>query len=157
MMAPAPPKIVRYYRDQRGNIARLGLISLVSAQFQAVALVLVVPLAQSIARGHDRYRGRLGPVRFDTTTGELALLAAGAIVVAAALDFWIAWARSKVMAAWELDRREQVIAEFLHADYPTQAGERLGTLGTLTAYVNRGSSALGAIVNGVEAALTILM
>jgi ABC-type multidrug transport system fused ATPase/permease subunit len=154
-MGVAPVNAVRYFRDQFGNIARLGLLSLVSAQFQAAALVLVVPLAQAIASGRERYDEQLGPIHFSASTESLAAFAAVAIVVAGVLDVTIAWVRSKVMASWELSRREQVISQFLRSDYPTQAGERLGTLGTLTGYVNRGSTALGAIINGVEAIVAI--
>jgi ABC-type multidrug transport system fused ATPase/permease subunit len=154
-MAGKTLSVPRYYRDQAPNIVRLGVLSLVSAQAQAAALVLVVPLAQSIAKNRDTYAGRLGPVHFSSSTTTLALFAAVAIVVAGITDISIAWVRSRVMSTWELGRREQVIAEFLKSDYPTQAGERLGTLGLLTGYVNRGSAALGAIVNGLEAVVTI--
>jgi ABC-type multidrug transport system fused ATPase/permease subunit len=156
-MGAAPVNAVGYFRDQFGNITRLGLLSLVSAQFQAAALVLVVPLAQAIASNRDHFDEHLGPIEFSASTGTLAALAAGAIVVAGVLDITIAWVRSKVMARWELSRREQVISQFLRSDYPTQAGERLGTLGTLTGYVNRGSTALGAIINGVEAVVAIVL
>jgi ABC-type multidrug transport system fused ATPase/permease subunit len=148
-------RAIPYYRDQLGGISRLGVLALFSAQFQAAALVLVVPLATATANGESEFHGELGPITLTASTGTVALLAAGAILAAATLDISISWFRSRMMARWELSRREQVIAEFLRADYATQAGERLGTLGTLTGYVNRGSAALGAVVNAVTAALTV--
>jgi ABC-type multidrug transport system fused ATPase/permease subunit len=148
-------KLLRYYRDQWGKIAGLGLLSLVSAQFQAAALILVVPLATTIAEGEERFEGNLGALHFSSDTETLALLAGALIVGAAVFDISIGWIRARVMTSWEFHRRELVINEYLHADYPTQAGERLSTLGTLTAYVNRGTAALGAIANAVSAVLAI--
>ncbi len=145
----------RYFRDQRGSIVRLGVVALVSAQFQAVSLIIIVPLAKAIADNQSSYSGRLGPVSLTAGAGELAGLAALAVVVAAILDLWIAWERARVMAQWEFGVREHVISKYLTADYPTQTLERQGTLGTLTTYVNRGSSALGSLVNALEAVITI--
>jgi ATP-binding cassette, subfamily B, bacterial len=148
---------IRYFRDQRGALFFLGLLSAMSAFFQGTALVLIVPLAKAISTGTHRYKGSIAGIHFDVGTEGLALMAAIAILAAAALDVTIAWTRARVMTRWEFQRREAVVNEFLRADYATQAGERLGTLGTLTGYVNRGSSALGSIVNGLEAFLTILI
>src|SRR4051794_18383746 len=147
----------RYYRDQMRNILGLGVLSLLSANFQTAALVLVVPLATAISKGEGRFTGRLGPLKVSTTTSKLAILAATAIVVAAVIDISASWARSRAMSKWEYVHRELVIGECLNAGYPTQAAERLGTLGTLTSYINRSSAALGAIINGLGSGLSILI
>jgi ABC-type multidrug transport system fused ATPase/permease subunit len=153
--ATNPIRFLPYYRGQWGKLARIGVVASLSAAMQAATLVLLVPLANAIANEDDVYRDSLGPLHVNLTVYELAALAAGAIICAFALDIWISWSRSRLMSGWEFSQREQVIGEFLHADYATQAAERLGTLGTLTGYVNRGSSALGAIVNAMEATVTI--
>jgi ABC-type multidrug transport system fused ATPase/permease subunit len=150
-------KAVEYFRDERGRIAALGLLSLFSAQFQAAALILVALLAKTIASGHHHYEGHLGPFDLSLGTATLSALTAGAILAAAVLDTWIAWWMSKIMARWELDKREELIAAYLHSDYATQAAERLGTLSTLLGYAVRGSTALGTIINALEAAITILI
>ncbi len=148
---------MRYFRDQRGALSVLGVLSLLSAVFQVSALVLIVPLAKTISDQAHRYRGSLDGLHFDVGTGTLAIMAAAAVVAAAIVDLAISWTRARVMTRWEFERREAVVSEYLHADYATQASERLGTLGLLTSYVNRGSSALGSIANGLEAFLTILI
>jgi ABC-type multidrug transport system fused ATPase/permease subunit len=145
----------KYYRAEVHNIVWLGFVSLVSALFQTAALVLVVGLADAVSRGEHRYHGRLVLLRVDATIETLATVAAVSILCAAVLDIYMSWGRSRVMSKWEYRHRELVIGEYLGADYPTQATERLGTLGTLTSYVNRSSSALGAIVSGIGAALSI--
>jgi ABC-type multidrug transport system fused ATPase/permease subunit len=145
----------KYYRSEVHNIVWLGCLSVVSALFQTAALVLVVGLADAVSRGEHRYHGRLVLLRVDATTTKLAVVAAAAILVAAILDSYAAWARSKIMARWEYRHRELVVGEYLRTDYPTQSAERLGTLGTLTSYVNRSSAALGAIINGLGSLLSI--
>ncbi|HUI47970.1 MAG TPA: ABC transporter ATP-binding protein [Acidimicrobiia bacterium] len=150
-------KTLRYFRDQFGGIAWLGVLSLISAQFQAAALILIVPLGNAIAEGKRRYHGHLGPIQIHSSTGHIAMVAAGAVLVAATLDIWSAWDRSRIMTKWEYRLREQTVAEFLGSDYETQAAERLGTLGTLSGYVTRGTTALGALVSGLSAGVTILV
>ena len=156
-MAAKPVKALAYFRSQTRSVVGLGVLSAVSAQFQTAAVVFVVPLVHALAAGDDQYRGEVGPIQLRSSPGTLAALAAAAIVVAAILDTSIAWMRSKVLARWEFGAREEVIQEFLRADYPTQATERLGTLGMLSGYVNRSSTALGSIVNAVGALLTVLV
>jgi ABC-type multidrug transport system fused ATPase/permease subunit len=145
----------KYYRAELRNILWLGGLSVVSALFQTAALVLVVGLADAVSRGEHRYHGRLVLLRVDSTTTKLAIVAALAILVAAIIDSYSAWARSQVMAKWEYRHRELIVGEYLRTDYPTQAAERLGTLGALTSYVNRSSAALGAIINGLGAIASI--
>jgi ABC-type multidrug transport system fused ATPase/permease subunit len=147
----------RYYRSERYNVVWLGFLSLVSAICQATALVLVVGLADAVSRGKDRYVGGRFLSHISGTTTQLAVIAAASILVAAVLDIYSAWKRSRIMAKWEFNRREEVIAEYLGADYKTQAVERLGTLSTLTAYINRSSGALGSIINAVSSFLSIMI
>jgi ATP-binding cassette subfamily B protein len=148
-------RTVGYYRDQWGRIARLGFLSVLSAQCQTIALVMVIPLAKAVASPDEPITRKVGPLSIPKDPTTLAIVAAIAIVVAAVLDIATSWARSHMMSSWEYARREQVIGEYLRADYSTQAAERLGTLGTLTGYVGRSSATLGAIVNGLGSALTI--
>jgi ATP-binding cassette subfamily B protein len=156
-MAVARVNPSRYFRSELGRLVRLGFCSLLSAYCQLMAVVLIVPLAQTIAKGDKRFEHKLGLFKLSATPTALALLAAGAIVTAGLLDTWIAWARATMMARWELARREEIIVEYMSADYPTQASERLGTLATLLGYAAAGSNALGATVSALDSSLTILI
>jgi hypothetical protein len=145
----------KYFSDQRGNITKLGLLAIVSGAFQTATLVLIVPLATAISKGEHSYNHQIGPIDIHASTGQLIAVALITVAVAAVVDIWIAWVRSHIVTRWELLRREEIIQEYLHSDYQTQAGERLGTLSTLVGYANRGAAALGNITNGLEAVLTI--
>jgi len=148
---------LRHYRDQRRNIATIAGLQLFSAYFQTTALVLIIPLVNNVAKHENTFQGHIGPIDISASTATLGLLATGSIIAAAILDVLTSFWRSRVMAKWEYARREAVIGEYLATDYATQAAERLGTLGTLTTYVNRGSVAFGSLMNGLGSALTILI
>ena len=157
---PAKPVKVRsvaYFRDRAAPLTWLAVLSLGSGVAQTASLILIVPLAEIISKGQKHFNHDLGPLHMSLGVGSLAALAAVATVVAAVLDISIAWGRAAMMSRWEYERRDMLIKEFLRADHATQSGERLGSLATLITYVNRGTNSLGAIVNAVEAAITILI
>src|SRR5262245_50370147 len=108
-----------------GKIFGLGVVAAASPQFQAAALVLVVFLAKALAKNDTTVSGDLGPFHFETTASTLTALAAISIVIAAILDTALTWVRSKIVTGWDFEHREQVINEYLDADYATQAAERL--------------------------------
>jgi ATP-binding cassette subfamily B protein len=148
---------LRHYRDQTRKITSIAVLQLASAYCQTMALVLVIPLVKNVANSVDEFEGKIGPLHISASTGQLAILATGSIIAAGIFDVWTSSARSRAMAKWEYARREKVIGEYLATDYATQAAERLGTLGTLTTYVNRGSVALGSLMNALGSALTIVI
>jgi hypothetical protein len=123
---------LRFFRDRAGALTFLGILSLVSAIFQAIALMLVVPLAGAVDSKSHEWQKNIAGLHIVVSTEMLALLAAGAIVAAAIFDITISWFRARLMTDWDYENREAVVAEYLNTDYPTQAAERLGTLGLLT-------------------------
>ena len=155
-LAKSRIRVTEYYRDSAGKIIRLGLIATVSAQCQALALVLVVLLGRAFQANHTYYHGSVAGVPVDLTTMQLTGLAILMLVVASILDAIIGWMKSTMITSWDFVHREEVVNEYLQADFATQSAERLGTLGLITGYVQRGSSMLGAITGGLVAALTLL-
>ena len=156
-VSPALIKASRYFRDQSGKLAALGLLSFVSGYFQASTFVLIVPLATTISSEKHHFSRKLGPIKISASTARSHCLPRSSIVAAALLDTVVRVVPGEMVAQWELRRREEVIDEYLRAEYPIQAAERLGTLTTLLGYATGGSVALGAIVDALEAALTIVI
>jgi ABC-type multidrug transport system fused ATPase/permease subunit len=148
---------VTYFRDRAAPITWLGVLAIVSGIFQAATLVLVVPLAELISKGQHHFDQELGPLHISLGIGALAGAAAACTVAAGVIDISIAWIRARIMTGWEYERRDLLFADFLRADHETQSAERLGSLATLVSYVARGTNSLGAIVNGIEAAITIVI
>jgi len=149
-------RVTEYYRDSAGKILRLGLIATVSAQCQALALVLVVLLTRAFTGKRTYYHGSVAGVKINLTTMQLTGLAILMLIVASILDTIVGWIKSKMITTWDFVHREEVVNEYLQADFATQSAERLGTLGLITGYVQRGSSMLGAITGGLVSALTLL-
>ena len=141
----------------RAKIVALGLVAGLSAQFQAAALVIVVMLGKSLAGGHRRYEGNLGPLRLHISNLRLIAFGMVAVVAAGVLDTTVSWFKSRMTTSWDFVHREQVIHEYLHADFQTQSAERLGTLALITGYVQRGASLLGAIAGGIMSGLSLLV
>jgi ATP-binding cassette, subfamily B, bacterial len=150
-------KVFAYFRDVRAKIVVIGLVAGLSAQFQAAALVIVVMLGKSLAGGHRRYVGNLGPLHLQVSNLRLIAYGMVAVVAAGVLDTGVSWVKSKMTTGWDFAHREQVIQEYLHADFATQSAERLGTLALITGYVQRGASLLGAIAGGIMSALSLLV
>jgi len=155
-MARSRIRVSRYYRDSAGKIIGIGVIATVSAQCQAIALVIVVLLGRAFQDNHKIYTGSVAGFSFKISTLRLTWLAMVAIVIAAILDTIIGWMKSKMMTTWDFVHREEVVNEYLQADFATQSAERLGTLGLITGYVQRGSSMLGAISGGIVSGLTLI-
>jgi ABC-type multidrug transport system fused ATPase/permease subunit len=146
-----------YFRDMLGKIVAVGLVAVISAQFQAAALVLVVLIGKAIATGHHRFTGGIGPLHLDVATNTLMVLCTIAICVAAILDSALAWVRSKINSKWDFEHREGIVAEYMQADYATQSAERLGTLSMITSYVTRAAGVLGALTTAFVASITLTM
>jgi ATP-binding cassette, subfamily B, bacterial len=155
---PVHVKVRDYYRDMYGKIAGIGVLAGVSAQFQAATLVLVVLLGKTMASSSNNhhYVGSIGPFHVDLSAGRMTSLAAIAVVISAVLDTVIGWVKTKMTTHWDFVHREQVVAEYLQADYATQASERMGTLSIITGYVSRGTGLLGALMSGVVNALCLV-
>src|SRR5262245_49552297 len=87
-----------HFRAERGAIAKVALASLLGAQFEALSLVLLVPLAKLIAAGDSSYRGKLGPFTLDLGANELAVLIAASVVFAALASVFVAWRGARIAA-----------------------------------------------------------
>jgi ABC-type multidrug transport system fused ATPase/permease subunit len=148
-------RVPEYYRDVRGKIIGLGVLAGISAQLQAFTIIGVVLLAKSLASKHHHFDGTIGHVHVRMENETLIELAAVALLAAFILTMTTTWIKSKMVTNWDFEHREQVINEYLHADYATQSAERLGTLGLLTGYVQRGSTLLSALAGGLMSGISL--
>jgi ABC-type multidrug transport system fused ATPase/permease subunit len=154
MIAPRIRSLSRF-SDHRRWFVGYVFVSLVSAQCEAAAIIVLIALAKAVAGGENHFVGSVGPIALDVSTTRLGFFSGAAVLAALLLNLFLAWSRSRVMASWELAQRIAVIDDYWRADYPTQASERLGTLGTLSLYTSRGGAALGATAVAVNAGLTM--
>jgi ABC-type multidrug transport system fused ATPase/permease subunit len=146
---------LRRFSDYRRWFVGYTAVSLVSAQCEAAAIIVLIALAKAVAGSESNFVGSVGPFTLNVSTAQLGLVAGAGVLAALLLNLFLAWSRSRVMASWELSQRIAVIDDYWRADYATQASERLGTLGTLALYTSRGGAALGSIAVALNAGLTM--
>jgi ABC-type multidrug transport system fused ATPase/permease subunit len=151
-----PVNVIRYFHGMISKVTILAILGGVTAQFQALGLVLVVILAKTLATNREHYHVHLGPLNVRLSVSEIIALAIFTFLASAVLDTIIAWLRTKILTKWDYDRRETVVREYLEADYPVQSSERLGTLAIITGYVQRVATILGSIATLVISTIKLL-
>jgi ABC-type multidrug transport system fused ATPase/permease subunit len=144
-----------YFGDMRAKIIGVGVLAGISAQLQATALIIVVLLGKSLANNHHKFNGSIGPLTIHMENTRLVQLGVVALIAAFCLNTIVTWIKTRMTTGWDYVHREQVINEYLKADYPTQSTERLGTLGLITGYVQRGANMLGALTGGFMSAVSL--
>ncbi|MBI2706458.1 MAG: ABC transporter ATP-binding protein [Actinobacteria bacterium] len=147
--------MLRYFRSERWNIAGLSVLGLVVAQVEALALVLLVPLAQSIAESKEQVSRKVGPMSFTGGISSLFALALGFMVLALIGNVVSSWWSARLVTSWEEKRRAQALRAYMDADYPTQRAERAGTLQSVSAYIQAGGRSLSSLVSALQAGLSV--
>jgi ABC-type multidrug transport system fused ATPase/permease subunit len=115
----------------------------------------VVLLAKSLAGGHHHFVGTIGHVHIRMENMRIVEFGAIALAIAFLLTTATTWIKSRMVTDWDYVHREQVINEYLQADYPTQSAERLGTLGLITGYVQRASTLLSGLAGGLMSLISV--
>ena len=146
-----------FLRPVRKKLGVIAVLSALGAQFEAAALVMVVPIAQALSEGKTTYEGDVGPFDLSFTLRSAAAISVGALVVAALLNIAISYARARYMSEFEREQRDQLFADFMAADWEVQASERSGRLHTLSVYTARAGALFGAVMNGIKSALSMLL
>jgi ATP-binding cassette, subfamily B, bacterial len=146
-----------FVKPLRGKLVLIAVLSAVGAQFEAFALVLVVPVAQALSEGKDRFEGELGP--FDLSIGlrNAALLSTMAIVAAAIVNILTSYLRARFITDFERTERDRLFEDFMGADWQVQAAERKGRIHTLSTYTQRCALLLGAVMGGIKGGLSLLL
>lgn len=149
---------LRHYRDQRATFALIAALSLVGVGFEAVLLVVLVPLAQAISGVADPTIA-LGPFDLSArSTGELLLVALGAIVVVTAVQLAVVWLSARAAAEWQHTWRHRVFRAFLDADWEVQSRDRDGKLVAITGInIYQGAAGLTSIASGLTAVMGLVV
>lgn len=146
-----------FLRPVRGKLVVIAVLSAIGAQFEAAALVMVVPIAQALSEGKQTYEGAFGPIDLNLSVRTAATLSMLAIVIAALLNVVTSWVRAKFMTAWERQERDRIFDDFMAADWEVQAAERKGRLHTLSNYTTRSGMLFGAVMGGIKSGLSMVI
>lgn len=145
------------FRQESRAVIGLTIVSLFAAQAEAMALVLLVPLAQAVSTGADIYTGKIGPFSLDASVDVLALVCALGILSAASLNVVDAVVRGSVVSRHEGEIRAQLLDEYLGASWPTMASSRGGGLPTIASYASRSSGLLSGLIVLIKSGFTVLI
>ena len=151
------PTARSFLRPVRGKLAVIAVLSAIGAQFEAAALVMVVPIAQALSEGKESYEGGFGPLDLSLSVRQAATASMIAIVIAAAINVLTSYVRAKFMTAWERQERDRIFTDFMAADWEVQAAERKGRLHTLSNYTARSGMLFGAVMGGIKAGLSMVI
>lgn len=151
-------KLLRQYRDQRLALTVIAVLSVATAASEALALVSIAPLVELAAEGESTYSGSIGPVELSLTLRQLAVVAAGLLLLNLMLTLFAAYVTSRVMTGFRLRSRLAVIRAFEDAEWSVQAKEREGWLLTLsTRNVDQAAQGLMLFGNWLRAAMGLLV
>lgn len=125
-------RLARAYRGEKRVLVMIGVLNIVSATSEALALVSVVPLVQAASEGEDGYAGSLGPIEFDFSIRELVVFSAIMLVVAFVVQILAAYVGARLTTGYRLRTRLSIVRAFQRADWSVQAREREGWLRTLS-------------------------
>jgi len=143
---PRPFRLLEQLHASRTAVLSYAAIALVVAQFEAVALILVVPTAQAVSAGSTVIEAAVGPFDLSLDVTRAMWLSFGCLVLAFVGNLFGSALRARYVASWERHLRDDLLAEFLAADWEVQRASRTGRLHTLSMQTTRASQALSASI-----------
>jgi len=122
--------------DRRGAVAMLAGSSILSGFAEAGMLVLLTQIAAAITTGARRVHTHIGPLRLDTTVGELLVVALALTGFRLALQVPISILPARIGAEVQARLRRDLLHAFTRASWSVQSADREGHLQeTLTSQV----------------------
>lgn len=148
---------LRRFRASRRPLVAIGFLAALVAQLEAVALVLLVPWASTIAEDETTYRGKLGPFSLSVDVWTLAVIIVGLVLLALALSVAQLWLRARTVARWQKAARANLLQRWLAASWERQSTDRVGALATVMEFVQRGGLVLLRVTELIRSSLTLLV
>lgn len=152
-----PLNVWAYLRPARRGVAAIAVLSLLAAQMEAVALVLLVPIAQALSEGRSRLSLDMGPVEVDVTVRQASLMSLSLVIVTYVLTIVLARIRAGLMARWERRERDRLLRSYMAADWSVQVAVKAGRIQGLSNFATRGGNLLGAVASGIRGVMSVLM
>jgi ATP-binding cassette, subfamily B, bacterial len=145
-----------YIVRPRRSVAVVGVLSLVGAGAEAVALVLVVRVALMMT-GHVPELGELGFFGAALRVRNALVIAAGSVLAAMLVHFATARLSARISRDVLVGIQSHVVSGFVAATWDRQSREREGELQeTLAVLAARSSDMTASLVQGMAASLHVL-
>lgn len=147
-----------YLEGQRRWLAALSVISISTGFLEAFLLYLIIKVATALADGRDDFGLTIGPVTSgQISVGQALAVASVALVTLLVLNLAAAALVARMVSRSVLRASTRAFEAFLKADWWLQSREAEGKLQqALTGSVQRLSSGLMQLTNGITAALSFM-
>lgn len=158
--------LLRMLPVRRGRIVLLILLAVAVAVLEGIGVGLLNPVLQYVQYGTVKSSGVFGTILLDLINAlglpvdllTLLVFAFIPVLLRQVVYFLYLWSTARVQQGAATRMRSDSFAALVYGDLPFVVGEGFGNLvSTLTAQVNRGSSALFVFLQQIATALVIVM
>ena len=152
---------VRHLAGERRSIIGLGVLAILAAQAESIALVLIALIADTVSRGQTSVEVSRGPVSAELSVLTAGIVTMAAIVVAAILTFNNRRLVARVGARLEREDRDEIVASYAAADWEYQSTQKSaraqGRLRLMDARSKSFAGLLGWIRSGASIAVFVVV
>jgi ATP-binding cassette subfamily B protein len=142
-VASARLRLRRHLEPFRRQFTILGVASSTTAVIESAVIVTLVPLAEAVAVGDERFDFDLFGTEHSVSVTTLAALVVVLTLARGVGQLAVASRTGAIVAAYQTHNREALLGAYLDADWSVQATEAAGRLqDTATLQVERGTHAL---------------
>lgn len=145
-----------HIEGERRTFLLIAGLSVVTAQAESVALVLIALIADSVARGANTTQVEIGPLDFSMAVSSAAMLTATAIMVAALVIYAYVRLWARTFARLERHSRDQIVTSLAESDWTYQATQKSSQIqGRLLRLMDARATAFSGLVAWTRALTTI--
>ena len=143
--------------NERRRIVGLGGLSVVSAQAESTALILIALFVDSLATGTSEVSLDAGPLSVELGFGVAGVVAVSGVLVAALTESWLGYRTAKAYARLEMEAREGIVRSYAAASWEFQSTQRASRIHSrLLRLMNAKSNTFGGLVGWIRSAATIV-
>lgn len=147
----------RLFGRRRRALVGMALLSVVSAQVEAVALVLIGLAISGLAANESTIEVPTSAVDSELTLAQGATVALFLFLLAAALTGVYVLIQAKLAASIEREYRDRVVTKFAYADWETQSRQRAGSLQAEVQMVLSAPEAFSGLTLWIRSAATVVV
>jgi ATP-binding cassette subfamily B protein len=149
-------KAWRYLRDERPMLVGLAVLSVLVAQAESVALVLIALIADGATRSAANAEFTVGPIDLSLPISTAGVLTAVAILLAAILVFANGFLAARTFARLERKSRDLIVSSYATAEWEYQSMQRSSRVqGRVLRLMDARAVAFGGLVGWTRALVTI--
>jgi ATP-binding cassette, subfamily B, bacterial len=141
---------------ERRMLVGLATLSVIAAQAESAALVLIALIADSVARGAAKVRVAVGPIDLSLQVPTAGVLALVGVAIAAVVVLIYGRMSARTFARLERESRDEIVSSHAQADWEYQSTQKSSRLqGRVLRLMDARAMAFSGLVGWIRAAATI--